>query len=68
MTVENILTVDVEDWFHICGVEELIPETSWFQLESRVEANTLKILEVLSRKGVKATFLSSVLWRKDTPS
>lgn len=56
MTVENILTVDVEDWFHICGVEELIPETSWSQLESRVEANTLKILEVLSRKGVKATF------------
>ncbi|NVM24662.1 MAG: DUF3473 domain-containing protein [Desulfobacterales bacterium] len=56
MTVENILTVDVEDWFHICGIERLIPEASWHQLESRVRMNTMKILEVLRRKGVKATF------------
>jgi polysaccharide deacetylase family protein (PEP-CTERM system associated) len=56
MTIENILTVDLEDWFHICGVENLLPEAGWSELESRVEANTLKILEVLSRKGVKATF------------
>jgi len=56
MTVENILTVDVEDWFHICGVEELIPEGSWLQLESRVTTNTLKILEVLHQKRVKGTF------------
>ena len=51
MTIENILTVDLEDWFHICGVENLLPEAGWSELESRVEANTLKILEVLSRQG-----------------
>jgi len=56
MTVENILTVDVEDWFHICGVEKLIPEASWPQLESRVTENTMKILEVLRQKRIKATF------------
>ena len=56
MNVENILTVDVEDWFHICGVEELIPEARWPQLESRVTMNTLKILEILSQRRVKATF------------
>ena len=56
MTVENILTVDVEDWFHICGVEKLIPEASWPRLESRVTINTMKILEVLRQKRVKATF------------
>ena len=56
MNVENILTVDVEDWFHICGVEELIPEARWPQLESRVTMNTLKILKLLSQRGVKATF------------
>jgi hypothetical protein len=33
MTVENILTIDLEDWFHICGLEEMIPETSWSNLE-----------------------------------
>jgi polysaccharide deacetylase family protein (PEP-CTERM system associated) len=56
MTVENILTIDVEDWFHICGIDELIPENSWPQLESRVKINTIKILEILGRKRVKATF------------
>lgn len=56
MTSRNILTIDVEDWFHICGVKELKPEVSWLQLESRVSINTMKILDILSRKGVKATF------------
>ncbi len=56
MTSRNILTIDVEDWFHICGVKELIPEVIWPQLESRVSINTMKILDILSRKGVKATF------------
>jgi polysaccharide deacetylase family protein (PEP-CTERM system associated) len=56
MTVDNILTVDVEDWFHICGVENLIPEADLSQFESRVTHNTLKILEILYKKGAKATF------------
>jgi polysaccharide deacetylase family protein (PEP-CTERM system associated) len=56
MTVENILTVDLEDWFHICGVEDYIPPSRWTLLESRVVPNTQKILEILSRKNVRATF------------
>ena len=56
MTVSNILTVDVEDWFHICGVENCIPKNDFSQLENRVTFNTIKILEILYRKGVKATF------------
>jgi polysaccharide deacetylase family protein (PEP-CTERM system associated) len=56
MIVENILTVDLEDWFHICGVEDLLPETSWPQLKSRIEENTKSILDILEKKGVMATF------------
>lgn len=56
MSIENILTVDLEDWFHICGVDELIPEITWPQLESRVTDNTLRILDILSKKKTKATF------------
>jgi polysaccharide deacetylase family protein (PEP-CTERM system associated) len=56
MNVENILTVDLEDWFHICGVEQSIPEASWTDLESRVSGNTIKLLDILSKKGVVATF------------
>ena len=50
MTIENILTVDVEDWFHICGVEKQIPESGWTRLVSRVTKNTIKILESLRQK------------------
>ena len=56
MTVENILTVDLEDWFHICGLEEIIPETSWPNLESRVSVNASKILGILDERNVRATF------------
>jgi polysaccharide deacetylase family protein (PEP-CTERM system associated) len=56
MTIENILSVDLEDWYHICGVETLIPESSWPSLESRVSENTLKILDFLKKRGAKATF------------
>jgi polysaccharide deacetylase family protein (PEP-CTERM system associated) len=56
MRVENILTVDLEDWFHICGLEEIIPETRWPSLESRVSVNASKILDILAKRKVKATF------------
>jgi len=52
----NILTVDVEDWYHICDIEHILPRSSWNQYESRILANIEKILTLLSRFGVKATF------------
>lgn len=54
--VENMLTVDLEDWFHICGLEGIIPETRWPYLESRVGVNALKLLDILAERKVKATF------------
>jgi polysaccharide deacetylase family protein (PEP-CTERM system associated) len=56
MTIKNLLSVDIEDWFHICGVSERIPKESWPRLESRVFQNTLKLLEILEHHDVKATF------------
>lgn len=56
MTVENILTVDLEDWYHICGVDKYLPDIGSLQRDSRVENNTKIILEILERKHVKATF------------
>jgi polysaccharide deacetylase family protein (PEP-CTERM system associated) len=49
----NALTIDVEDWYHICGVEreQVIPRASW-----RVSAATERILDLLDEFGVKATF------------
>ena len=56
MRVDNLLTVDVEDWFHICGIEEIIPPSGVARLESRVVNNTLKILNILKQKKARATF------------
>ena len=56
MPVENALTIDVEDWYHVCGVEECLPEENWPRLRSRVVENTRKILALLSLVKVKATF------------
>jgi polysaccharide deacetylase family protein (PEP-CTERM system associated) len=56
VTVKNILTVDVEDWFHICGVNDYIPREGWPELESRVNENTRRILHILHRAGIRATF------------
>ena len=50
--MKNLLTIDLEDWFH--GIE--IPRSSWCRFESRVEYSTQRVLDVLDEKKVKATF------------
>jgi polysaccharide deacetylase family protein (PEP-CTERM system associated) len=54
--MKNILTVDVEDWYHICDIEHILPSSRWDQCESRVLVNVEKILSLLDRFRVKATF------------
>ena len=56
MKGNNILTVDVEDWFHICGIEDFVGQDHLSQFESRVERATLKIVDILKQKKVRATF------------
>jgi peptidoglycan-N-acetylglucosamine deacetylase len=53
--VLNSLTVDVEEWFHICGVDALRPDM-WPQLPSRVESNTRLVLDELNHAGITGTF------------
>ena len=56
MTLKNILTVDVEDWYHICDIEHILPPSRWDQCESRVLGNVEKILALFSRFKARATF------------
>jgi polysaccharide deacetylase family protein (PEP-CTERM system associated) len=56
MAIKNILTVDVEDWYHICDIEHILPPSSWDRCESRILVNLEKILILLSRFKVQATF------------
>jgi polysaccharide deacetylase family protein (PEP-CTERM system associated) len=52
----NVLTVDVEEWFHICGVGGPLAPEHWAALPSRVVATTDRLLDLLDRVGVRATF------------
>jgi peptidoglycan-N-acetylglucosamine deacetylase len=52
----NLLTVDLEDWFHICEVDHLLPREKWDSLPSTVVGDTEKLLHCLEDSGSKATF------------
>jgi polysaccharide deacetylase family protein (PEP-CTERM system associated) len=52
----NALTVDVEDYFHVTAFAGSIERARWPTLESRVERNTMQLLELFGRRSVRATF------------
>jgi len=54
--VLNALTIDVEDYYHVSAFESVVRPDSWNQFESRVENNTLRILDLLDEYGPRATF------------
>lgn len=54
--MDNAFTVDVEEWFHICGVGGELSEENWTNLTSRVVETTHRVLEILDRRNVQATF------------
>jgi polysaccharide deacetylase family protein (PEP-CTERM system associated) len=53
-----MITVDVEDWYHICGVRDIIPEDTWPDREVRIHQNISRLLDILAKEDVKATFFS----------
>ena len=52
----NALSFDIEDWYHICGTDSVLPIERWKEYESRVERNTEKLLLILDEYNTKATF------------
>ncbi len=54
--MDNVLTFDVEDWFQVAALRNVIRYEDWDKCESRIMVNTVRILEPLSRKETKATF------------
>jgi polysaccharide deacetylase family protein (PEP-CTERM system associated) len=55
-TKQHLLTVLVEDYFHVGAFEKLIQQRQWEHFEPRYERNTLKSLDLLDEHNVKATF------------
>jgi polysaccharide deacetylase family protein (PEP-CTERM system associated) len=54
-TRANALTVDVEEWFHICGAGAVAP-ARWDGLASRVVDTTRRLLAELDAAAVRGTF------------
>ncbi|MFO7654628.1 MAG: DUF3473 domain-containing protein [Candidatus Krumholzibacteriia bacterium] len=52
----DILTIDVEEWFHGHNYLHVVPPERWDEQEMRVVANTDRCLDLLRRYDVRATF------------
>jgi polysaccharide deacetylase family protein (PEP-CTERM system associated) len=53
--VVHHFTVDVEEYYQVSAFESLVPRSKWGEFESRVVANMMELLELLSEREVRAT-------------
>ena len=51
----RVLTIDVEDWFHVCGDDYFSDPRRWVSFVSHVETNLLSLLDLLEAGGHRAT-------------
>ncbi len=56
MRTINAMTIDVEDYFQVSAFADRISPRDWPQYPSRVEQNTHRLLRLLDRTGLRATF------------
>lgn len=52
----NILTFDVEEWFHLLDFDSTRTENDWGKYETRIHENVDRILEILELTQTRATF------------
>ncbi len=50
------LTIDFEDWFQVENLRSVFPPENWDKCESRIERNGRKVLDLLEKHNIKATF------------
>jgi polysaccharide deacetylase family protein (PEP-CTERM system associated) len=54
--IVNAMTIDVEDYFQVSAFESIVPRDRWHRFESRVCANTERLLAIFDDASVTATF------------
>jgi polysaccharide deacetylase family protein (PEP-CTERM system associated) len=52
----NAMTIDVEDYFHVSVFDGVLPRARWDSMESRVCANTDRLLQIFREYQTRATF------------
>lgn len=53
---KNVFSIDVEDYFQVESMSGVVSRDDWDGIETRVEANTHKILDMLAEQGIHGTF------------
>ena len=56
--ITNALTIDVEDYFQVSAMAPYIRRDEWDSRECRVERNIERILALLARHDIRATFFT----------
>ena len=54
--VVNAMSIDVEDYFHVSVFDGIVPRREWERMESRVVANTTRLLDLFDEFHVRSTF------------
>ena len=52
----HVLTVALEDYFHVTPLESVIRQDRWYRFEMRLEASTRRTLDLLDECSARATF------------
>jgi polysaccharide deacetylase family protein (PEP-CTERM system associated) len=51
-----VLTVALEDYFHVAPLQSVVQRDRWYRFEMRMEASTRRTLDLLDECGARATF------------
>jgi len=54
--IVNAMSIDVEDYFHVSVFDGIVPRSGWDTMESRVCANTERLLDIFAEYEVRSTF------------
>jgi polysaccharide deacetylase family protein (PEP-CTERM system associated) len=52
----HVLTVALEDYFHVTPLQTVVRQDRWSRFEMRLEASTRRVLDLLDECGARATF------------
>jgi polysaccharide deacetylase family protein (PEP-CTERM system associated) len=55
-TGTHVLTIALEDYFHVTPLEAVVTQERWYRFEMRLEASTRRTLDLLEECGARATF------------
>ncbi|GAB4158416.1 MAG: DUF3473 domain-containing protein [Planctomycetota bacterium] len=56
MSLAHALSIDVEDWFQVLNMARSVAREDWDRMELRCADSTRRLLDLLDRRGARATF------------